>query len=76
LEGKFAELDEGREQFLLSENEISGYDDLLFLTHAIESACDTTSGNLIFSCNRLDVRKSNQYVEFDDIVVKVSGRKS
>jgi hypothetical protein len=76
LEGKFAELDEGREQFLLSEIEIAGYDDLLFLTHAIESACDTKSGNLIFSCSRLDVRKSNQYIEFDDIVVKVAGRKS
>ena len=75
LESKFSELDEGREQFLLSEIEINGYDDLLFLTHAIESACDRKSGQLEFSYARLGVRKSNDYVEFDDIVVKVIGRK-
>lgn len=76
LEDKFSELDEGREQFLLSEIEINGYDDLLFLTHAIESACDQKNGSLIFTCSRLGVREANEYVEFDDIVVKVSGRKS
>lgn len=75
LEDKFTELDEGREQFLLSEIEIKGYDDLLFLTHAIESACDRKSGVLSFTCSRLGVRKSNEYVEFDDISVKVTGRK-
>lgn len=75
LETKASELNKGRESFLLSEIEVKSYDDLLFLTHAVESAYDPASGLLRFDCTPLGMRKSNEYVEFEDIEIKIAGKK-
>ncbi len=75
LESRIKELDAGRAYFLLSEVDIQSYDDLLFVTNAVESAHDKDSGELQFVCKQLGIRKNNGYVEFDDIEIRVSGKK-
>jgi hypothetical protein len=76
LEEKISELNGNRNEFLISEIEIRSYDDLLYVTHAMESAADSSAGNLKLECVPMGVRRSNDYVEFEDIIVRVVGRKT
>lgn len=75
LETWLTALNGSRTELLLSQIDVSSYDDLLMLTHAVESAYDPESGDLELACTPLGIRRSNAYLEFNDVAIRVVGRK-